>query len=407
MCACETSETNCVQCGQCEECCSCTQCGTCDNLIQPDDVCLVCDKCESCCSCPICPDCDAPVKHPCQECQECKDCCICPVCRSCDRPVTETCENCDACTRCCLCDQCRVCDTLVEGGSLCPICEKCDSCCYCWYCGGCEERHNQETRYCPNCDRCPETCECYKGSIAEYHSIEVADELGFFGNPQDKLYLGAELEVEYTGQDIGDQAQEVLDTATYEGKPFVVCQEDGSLNNGFEIITAPATLAIHKQVWTTLLTHEMAMNHLRSHDTSTCGLHVHVSKAGLTQLTIGKILVFVNSPETRPHIIKLARRDKFYNNEYEPKKVSQGGKLNIYRYEAVNLQNAATIEFRVFRGTLNLGTLLATIQFCHALCHWAGVTSIRDIESWPRFWSYVEQNRKMYAELVAYFTKEV
>ena len=41
------------------------------------------------------------------------------------------------------------------------------------------------------------------------------------------------------------------------------------------------------------------------------------------------------------------------------------------RYNAINITNNATIEFRLFRGTLNFKTLSATIEFVKLFCEWA------------------------------------
>ena len=38
------------------------------------------------------------------------------------------------------------------------------------------------------------------------------------------------------------------------------------------------------------------------------------------------------------------------------------------RYTAVNLTNSETVELRLFRGTLKLNTLKATLQFVNHLC---------------------------------------
>ena len=41
------------------------------------------------------------------------------------------------------------------------------------------------------------------------------------------------------------------------------------------------------------------------------------------------------------------------------------------RYNAINITNRDTIEFRLFRGTLNYKTLSATIEFVKLFCEWA------------------------------------
>ena len=38
------------------------------------------------------------------------------------------------------------------------------------------------------------------------------------------------------------------------------------------------------------------------------------------------------------------------------------------RYTCVNLENPATIEFRMFRGTLKYNTLIATLQLVNRIC---------------------------------------
>jgi hypothetical protein len=40
---------------------------------------------------------------------------------------------------------------------------------------------------------------------------------------------------------------------------------------------------------------------------------------------------------------------------------------NNERYVAINLKNTATIEIRIFRGTLNINSFMKNIEFAHAL----------------------------------------
>ena len=55
------------------------------------------------------------------------------------------------------------------------------------------------------------------------------------------------------------------------------------------------------------------------------------------------------------------------------------------RYSAVNLCNHHTIEFRMFRGTLKLNTLLATLQMVNRICDVA--FSLSDVELQELSWS--------------------
>ena len=69
------------------------------------------------------------------------------------------------------------------------------------------------------------------------------------------------------------------------------------------------------------------------------------------------------------------------------------------RYTCVNLTNRDTIEFRMFRGTLKLNTLLATLQMVDHICDVALYLSddeLRDL-SWSSFVSGIKES-----ELIQY-----
>ena len=69
------------------------------------------------------------------------------------------------------------------------------------------------------------------------------------------------------------------------------------------------------------------------------------------------------------------------------------------RYVSVNLENNATIEFRIFRGTLKYNTLIATLQMVNRICDVAMFLSdeeLRDM-SWTTFVSGCQER-----ELVQY-----
>ena len=49
------------------------------------------------------------------------------------------------------------------------------------------------------------------------------------------------------------------------------------------------------------------------------------------------------------------------------------------RYQAINLENTSTVEFRIFKGTLNLNTFLSAIQFVIVISDYAKRTKLSDI----------------------------
>ena len=49
------------------------------------------------------------------------------------------------------------------------------------------------------------------------------------------------------------------------------------------------------------------------------------------------------------------------------------------RYKAINLMNSETIEFRLFRGTLNFNTFIASLQFVVVIASFVKSIKLNDI----------------------------
>jgi hypothetical protein len=171
-------------------------------------------------------------------------------------------------------------------------------------------------------------------------------------------------------------AAEAVNALVNRSERLCYFESDGSLTRGFEIITQPLGLDKHAELWKWLSDSQHIVKYLRSHDTSTCGLHVHVSKAGLTKMQISKMVAFVNHPDNYSFIQKIARRSSStYAAVRFDKKASNAYRTGVSRYEAVNLENRSTVEFRIFRGTLKYDTLMTAIEFVNALTLFCADTS--------------------------------
>ena len=86
-----------------------------------------------------------------------------------------------------------------------------------------------------------------------------------------------ELEIDEAGED-SDTARRLLAIAN-QGQPQLYCKHDGSLDDGFEPVTHPMSLSYHRTEipWEALLREAVRMGYL-SHQSGTCGLHIHVSR---------------------------------------------------------------------------------------------------------------------------------
>ncbi len=152
----------------------------------------------------------------------------------------------------------------------------------------------------------------------------------------------------------------------------------------------------------------------RSHQTSTCGLHIHINRDSLgldpdaQDEVISRILYFVEHHWNV--ILKFSRRSEYamnrwaarYGYENSPKAIMDKAKKNYGRYVAVNLCNYHTIEFRLFRGTLKYNTLIATLELVNKICELAilmdddGISKI----SWSEFVARITEH-----EIIQYFNE--
>lgn len=149
-------------------------------------------------------------------------------------------------------------------------------------------------------------------------------------------------------------------------------ERDASIPS-FEMISQPMSWQFIKEnkdrfesMFTDLMSHDQ-----HSHDTSSCGLHIHVSRRAFkSDKAILRTIAIVNGLQKNMELF--ARRKNSHYYEYSP--IMQNFNYGYLRDDvdhtghccSVNTANCDadknTIEFRIFRGTLNVTTYLATIE---------------------------------------------
>lgn len=218
-----------------------------------------------------------------------------------------------------------------------------------------------------------------------------------------KRYIGVELEVEVKSHQPRDrlkkaeQLHELLNDDQIGKQVFF--ENDGSLNFGFEIISQPMGLDKHKELWSWLKDKNVTKG-LLSHNTSTCGLHVHISKEGMTKLQIAKIVSFINDPDNEGLIRAVARRYAEGYCRIKEKKIGKAA-YSEDRYEAVNITGSRTIEFRIFKGSLKYESVMAAIQFSNALVEFCGQAnaSIQDLKA-DKFIEWINEHESEDTEVL-------
>lgn len=179
------------------------------------------------------------------------------------------------------------------------------------------------------------------------------------------------------------------------GNGFTYCKRDSSIGyDGVELVTHPGTLAYHaKECHWKHLNRTAQKNGYRSHDaTESCGLHIHVNRDSLggnesdRDDVIRKMTVMLDLH--RDEVTRFTRRTARALAEWAsiPYTPSFRGEIATYstrhnsRYTALNVTNAATVEFRIFRGTLRRDTIIAAIQFCNNWCDYAMTHTWDEVE---------------------------
>lgn len=318
------------------------------------------------------------------------------------------------------------------------LCESCvnDECIVCNHCGDtvyvddsesddniylCADCYNDYYRRCECCNRiihnngtCWQNnlpyCEsCFDDFEDEIEGYSYKPDPIFYGDSY--LYFGVELEVDKGGKD-GENARTLKDIVNVRNEHIYI-KSDSSLNDGFEIVSHPMTLDYHmnEMDWESVL-HEAVNMGYRSHQTETCGLHIHVNRDSFgenqaeQEEIISRILFFIE--KNWNEIFRFSRRNEYnmnrwsarYGYEKSGKEILQKAKDTGNRYVAVNLRNYHTIEFRLFRGTLKYNTFIATLQLISEICRVALLFSEEEIDKMS--WSVFVRDMNCYPELVQY-----
>lgn len=219
------------------------------------------------------------------------------------------------------------------------------------------------------------------------------------GRSKGTLY-GLELEVEYRdSSQVNDEvAKQVYSIAENTiGKGIIRIESDGSLRNGIEIITAPLSekeWRVSYSKWFKFLTGLKTLG-FKSHNTSTCGLHFHITKP--PENAVAKIeTLILGKPESKSFWSDLSRRNGSFG--YCAFKRQDTRRNN--KYFAINKLPSNTLELRLYKGTLLPHSLFGALESVFALTNYATDNTVQRI-SWNRFITYVKTSKR-YNNLVSY-----
>lgn len=304
-------------------------------------------------------------------------------------------------------------------------------------------RESRDDCYCEDCDPGEDEDEDSDDGRALYSYSTKIERVKDVYLQRGVRYFGLEVEMEFPGQDRSDTCEWALDNIP-DLYRLCIFKEDGSINHGAELVTVPQTLGYWREdnPLKDLCNNSHWRRIAKSHNTTTCGLHIHVSRNTVPEPTIAKLIVLMNDDSMRDLVTLIARRaptsaycvaqkkkwlsDTNYDWQRAKDKrkwIDESGcweplDLTRYvrptksickkqygqhgRYTPVNLTDN-TLEFRIFRGTLKWETILASIEFCDAVigyCQQYGASAMNATRF--REWLNKSITRKTYPALREY-----
>ena len=317
-------------------------------------------------------------------------------------------------TTICECCMERIWRDEAEGGNTHTLCRYCYENNYvnCSECG--RLIHNDDAHYTDDSDE-PYCQDCYDKMYNEsIHDYYYKPSPIFYGG-EGSLFMGIELEIDEAGED-SYNAQQIVDIANRHNER-IYCKHDGSLDDGFEIVSHPMTLEFHQNEmnWKEILAKAINLGYT-SHNAGSCGLHIHCNRnffgsdENEQEIAIGRVVYLTE--RFWNELVKFSRRTTGSLNRWAAKYATisetvaetyqKAKDKDMGRYVAVNLSNYSTIEFRMFRGTLKYETFIATIQLVDEICRTAVRLCDFEMEnlSWSEFVQQIDRETK--TELIAY-----
>lgn len=233
------------------------------------------------------------------------------------------------------------------------------------------------------------------------------------------IYLGLEFEMENKGNNTTNEIAQVFDSPISTEQ--LMLKHDGSISDGFELVTQPHTLDafMHHFPWD-LVDEARAMG-MRGWDVGhrEIGIHIHINrKAFYTKPEHNRynasphLLGFMNFIYRNvPSIKRIAGRNVQYGHMDESYldeafNCCKTGRSQYRRTLAINLQNDETVELRMFRSTMRVQRVQAYLQFAEAAVRYTQtdrVSKMRDRFNFRQFatWCSFQPRYKELNDLIA------
>lgn len=270
----------------------------------------------------------------------------------------------------------NICETAWEYGDF-DWCANCE--CY-FHCDDMIWDEAEEVMYCECCFE--EICgnriiQGYHANSGDYEYCKLAtkEEKEEGGK---RCYYGMEIEIENMSSYWDSSAKEEVAGKLNEATNNFVFERDGSLDDGFEIISNPFTKAYMNEK----LDKEISkMFEIIQHNNfgvkDTCGLHFHISR--MTELQECNLICVIEYYKEEILLLskrearKLNRWSKFITRDMSKEELTKTKIMDSRektKYCAVNICPRNTIELRFFNGTMCYSELMARFEMISNINEW-------------------------------------
>lgn len=260
---------------------------------------------------------------------------------------------------------------------------------------------------------------CYRDKLNEtVRDYYYKPTTKFFG--KDFRYFGIELEVAYI-KDCNDYSMELNEKAfqlDHYIKEWAYLKYDGSIENcgyeGFEIVTHALTLPwIKKELYDKFqYIWDLSQDNFRSFSVKSCGMHVHVNKSSVSSQCLFNLLrLFKSDPEFLRIIgsrrkSEMSRWSPVCNNDDEYLNRIAKSKRDDFR-GAINLYHDKTVEFRLFRGTLNPKGFMKNIEFVQSILEFCDYNKLSALCNFENYVEFLKERKEFYPLILDFIERKI
>jgi hypothetical protein len=245
------------------------------------------------------------------------------------------------------------------------------------------------------------------------HLYGYKPEAKFFGKSD--YYFGLELETK-----VSMFTEKAAETIVLSLNGLVYCKEDGTLgDSGIEVVTHPMTLEFLEEAIPTL---SRVLEDAGCRVDDNCGMHVHVSRSAFQDVGhIYRVICLWQMISEKERLEVAGRPANNYCYFVDLQKllgellIAEAVKTGVVdfsersfyfdHYNAVNVQNEHTVEFRMFAGTVDASVIVDRVKFVQKLIDFA--RPVRSINYQLQLWEEARKLEKLRASLLCKRSLEI